>query len=957
MEDERIDIEFEQIVPWNGANDTGRDVRLKWQRNFERVKTSMQALEQQIEQAGDVHEQDLDRVLTQSKEYTDRQVEAGVVLAVETANQYTDVQIEAVRKDMDDLDDKYLRKDREDTAHAHITFEEGITVQGLATLMRLDVPELATIAQAVVQMMRSTRFVDGFAGEGYQIWKDIATGDWSMTLDRLTVRKVMTIYELIVQKIRSVGGMVVVSAANGKIKAVRREGSQYVLTFEDDNQFQPHDLMRCQVFSSSGLKYYWVEVQAVDGEEVRVPVSEFGGVMPVSGDEVVLMGNTANKLRQNLILISATEDGQPRFDCLDGVSTKSFEGCLKVRVGALDGISDSRFPADLQPQGYGLYGNNCYLTGVFVLSNGKDVLTMFQITEGLIKSEISSVRQEINEQDNYLSNASFTSSMLHWQYGQDIRVFTVSNRLLMFNHNLYSRKDAFAGIYDEGIKNVLRVKKSYILQLNDELQRHPEFTKEKKETLDEETGEVTGSEEGYRALSIYVSFRYRVLRPGTLSVRFVGESTTGFFDYDPLAVSMELEPTEEWQTMELSAKWSGTGDFRLDFTGDMYLYDLAVSDNRLADVEEQYRSKFELTDKRLEVAFERIKKNTGSIEQYRSEFLQTADQILLSVSSDVADLNGKIEANSASISIQAGRINSLVEWSDGVDSSISSLEQTASSISSTVASNKAAADAAIKAAQDAADSAKRAASDAQDTADSASSAAGDNATAILQTNNAISALAGKFSFNDNGEITNYSKSGLVLTSNYATLFSEQMTAQGLVKKADISTFVTENEVGDLISNATIRADQINLTGHVTFNMLESGLQNTISGKANASSLGSMAYEDSVSKAMLDDTLISGGYIRTSLIDVDNLVTKRLVADNATSRYEIDWNGLTVYDAITEQSTLFIRGASNGSYCTSYIMLFQRYTDGGDVYQLRLHPDRIQFVKNGTTIKSIYAEDS
>ena len=50
MADERIDIEFEQIVPWNGANDTGRDVRLKWQRNFERVKTSMQALEQQIEQ-------------------------------------------------------------------------------------------------------------------------------------------------------------------------------------------------------------------------------------------------------------------------------------------------------------------------------------------------------------------------------------------------------------------------------------------------------------------------------------------------------------------------------------------------------------------------------------------------------------------------------------------------------------------------------------------------------------------------------------------------------------------------------------------------------------------------------------------------------------------------------------------------------------------------------------------
>ena len=34
--------EFEQIVPWNGANDTGRDVRLKWQRNFERVKANFE---------------------------------------------------------------------------------------------------------------------------------------------------------------------------------------------------------------------------------------------------------------------------------------------------------------------------------------------------------------------------------------------------------------------------------------------------------------------------------------------------------------------------------------------------------------------------------------------------------------------------------------------------------------------------------------------------------------------------------------------------------------------------------------------------------------------------------------------------------------------------------------------------------------------------------------------------
>lgn len=39
-----MDNEFEQIVPWNGAQDTGRDVRLKWQRNFERIKSNFEKI-------------------------------------------------------------------------------------------------------------------------------------------------------------------------------------------------------------------------------------------------------------------------------------------------------------------------------------------------------------------------------------------------------------------------------------------------------------------------------------------------------------------------------------------------------------------------------------------------------------------------------------------------------------------------------------------------------------------------------------------------------------------------------------------------------------------------------------------------------------------------------------------------------------------------------------------------
>lgn len=40
----QLDTEFENIVPWNGGYDTGRDVRLKWARNFDKIKNNFQNL-------------------------------------------------------------------------------------------------------------------------------------------------------------------------------------------------------------------------------------------------------------------------------------------------------------------------------------------------------------------------------------------------------------------------------------------------------------------------------------------------------------------------------------------------------------------------------------------------------------------------------------------------------------------------------------------------------------------------------------------------------------------------------------------------------------------------------------------------------------------------------------------------------------------------------------------------
>lgn len=143
-----------------------------------------------------------------------------------------------------------------------------------------------------------------------------------------------------------------------------------------------------------------------------------------------------------------------------------------------------------------------------------------------------------------------------------------------------------------------------------------------------------------------------------------------------------------------------------------------------------------------------------------------------------------------------------------------------SAVEKAIANAKNAGDTAQKTASNAA----QAASNAQSTAntavnnakaanDAAAAAKSYAATEIQATNKSISALAGKVSFDSSGNITNISKSGLVTESNYASIFSYYRSVTGAVVQSEIKTFINRDEVGNIVSNATIQADKINLSGH------------------------------------------------------------------------------------------------------------------------------------------------
>lgn len=451
--------------------------------------------------------------------------------------------------DMEALKKVFLRKDQNDTTPYKLTIRGGIETgwdqsQAEPTASLSEDGILNAAAAILKEYISSPKFVPGFTGEGFKIYKD-EYGNWHIECDILDVRKVMNVFELLIQKARSINGALVISQANGKVSAVTETSDlqSWILEFEDkDETFQAHDLVRCQVFDRriiqspafdftkftaylydgsaiddsvkitntsiefsmnnsansgfqlymypeghvadapittkeckleisglydgamavwSGLskdgigsdtvgglltngenvirainvseeiynlgimivldsghgngkvtvtqkmedtsskkgKYYWCEVASVNGNLVTIPKSEFEGITPSVGDEVVQMGNTENPLRQSLIYMSAAEDGKPKIEILGGVKTKSFAGASRSVFGNLDHITDPDFPDNMQPHDNGVYTNNGYFKGIFILRNGRTIEQEFESTNkeiDIAKTDAKAAQDRLN---------------------------------------------------------------------------------------------------------------------------------------------------------------------------------------------------------------------------------------------------------------------------------------------------------------------------------------------------------------------------------------------------------------------------------------------------------------------------------------------------------------------------------------------------------------------------------
>lgn len=483
---------------------------------------------------------------------------------------------------------EFLSRKRNDRTKGRITFEQGV-VFGEEENGFVDGKGNAELLTAVVKELLSSGDYSGggLTDRGWKLGMDEDRLS-HLIVDKLTVRQVMNVFELLINKVRSVGGQICVSAANGKIKAVEEQGDYYLISFEQKNMFVQHDLVRCQTFTGTDLRSYWVEVADVTTDGIVVAKEEFEDVEPKSGDECVLMGNTAVENRQNLVLISATEDGEPRVDVMDGVSGKSFGNVLRARLGNLDGIKDDTFPWNNQPRGNGLYADNVYLRGTFLLSTGEDVKTKLEITEGKVQSAIDSVRNDFLSEKGYLNNPTFASGLEKWNSENETVFFLVGNRWIWANGAALSKKGDGASVVTDMGRKVVRIRNKYIRQKHENLRFVPTFP--------------TNGEGKKEALPVYLSFFYRCAKSGTLKIGFENVDKTGFADFNSMDVSEEIAATGGYVQYTCSGLWNGTGDFKLAFDGDIYLYMLVLSTDKIEALTYKYKTLFEQSERLVKIS-------------------------------------------------------------------------------------------------------------------------------------------------------------------------------------------------------------------------------------------------------------------------------------------------------------------------------------------------------------------
>lgn len=696
---------------------------------------------------------------------------------------------------LEEVDDMYLRKDIDDTAHGIILFDKKIGsseyIEGWDGIGW----EIESDGSAELEALRvrsdiylggrlgSDTFVSGFPnGYGWEITpykRTNAAGveetKYKLEIDDISVRGTLRAYEFVISQMRGendnyiFAGMMRVDHYDPSTRRIYLDTEEGVLY----NPFKSGDILMVQRFGGipteendySIIKQYELQVDEAgigslsDGEERLdwITFTNFTGDIEdiASRDILVRVDSATDSTRKGVVTVTTiNETGAPYIDVVYGMKTDP-ENATKARMGNLTGIR-TKNRIDLTGV-WGIYGNGAYFeNSTYILDNGNTVEQQFSIMNGQLNSLIGEVRNDMSlEEGNILVNSTFSKDTNYWVTDNEVHFYALNGVFLWDGDAFMSEKGDIADITSDGGRNVLRIRNSKIYQENGVMNI----------PVRPETPEGDEAEEYTYSFSFY----YKAVTAGTLSA---GIEATGLW------AVQELQPAEGYQKFSKTGKWDETGDFSIAYTGEIYIYGASLFNDALADAE--IRLQTQITQNAEQIALratkEYVDSETGKIyEKYNAELSVMADDISLRVTyEDFEDETNRIETSLESqISVQAGKITA-------------------------------------------------------------------NSTAIDNINNEIDTA------------------GWITTAEGNTLFAKKEMEDG-------NTIVSA--INQSATTVKISANRVDISGVVTFSMLDSSLKNTINGKLDSGDVGDLAFKDTVTSNELSYSLYNQ---IMSAIDLDAL---------------------------------------------------------------------------------------
>lgn len=740
--------------------------------------------------------------------------------------------------DLEDLDKRYLRKDINDEAAGEIIFDKKIGSSIFLDGMDGKGWEIKADGSGIMEALKvrsdiyagnkigSISFAPGFTGWGTEIDIPTATG----TFDNIFVRKTFTAYEIVYSQIYGLGGNQIVSDIN-KIGRVERLSDRWRCYMDDMDglmlmNLREGDGVRIQRRNGiTSTKYLFGRCIGISSDyfDVAYPLIEGAGE-PEAGDFAMRWGNDRDTTRQGLIYLTSADQGAPFIAVYDGITGVSTQDTLKAQLGNLSMI---RTKNGTQLKGYGAYLNGIYIENSSIyLDNGMTVEQQFYVMNGELRSEIEGVRNDMSlESGNILVNSTFGKDTNYWAEANDIHFINVSGNLLWVGGSFYSDKRKVSDIYRDGNRNVLRIKDTYIFQRNDVMK----------------VPELEESDEGH---TFSFSLFYKVMRRGVLTVGFAGQEL-----YD----SLTLDPSDEYVKLSKVGKWDGTGDFRIGFTGEILIYGVSLFNDRLADAVIKLETRILQTEEYIKLLATKdyVDSETGAIyTKYDAELSVMADKIEQRVTkTDFDTETGAIKSElEGKITVEAGRITSL---STSLDNTNNSLTQVGTELD------------AVKG----------------------------NLELYVKKDGVISSI----NLSDEGILIQANRINLVGAVTFNMFNTDVKNTINNASSNASSALSKANEALSDASSAWSKASSAESTASTAYSNASKAIQDAATAISNAAkavttagsaqeavnNLPAWSKEASIIKALTSATVIVNGYIKTSMIDVDNLYATSLAAVRGT----------------------------------------------------------------------------